>query len=100
MAGVYSELRAFVMEHRKCAGSRRGDASLPSPAGYGVRVKCGCGLGDSRRRGRGSPTVGAAGIRELAPPDASSRRGRAQTAAGAFGGAYRLDACANLPPYG
>jgi hypothetical protein len=43
MAGVYSELRAFVMEHRKCAGSRRADASLLTPSGYSVRLKCGCG---------------------------------------------------------
>jgi len=43
MAGVYSELRAFVMEHRKCAGSRRADASLLTPYGYSVRLKCGCG---------------------------------------------------------
>ena len=96
MAGVYSELRAFVMEHRKCAGSRRADASLLTPSGYSVRLKCGCG----QEFTRWVTTVGAAGIRELVPPDASSRRGSAQTAADAIGGAYRLDACATLPPYG
>ena len=43
MAGVYPELGAFVLAHRKCAGARRGDASLPSPSGYSVSIKCGCG---------------------------------------------------------
>jgi hypothetical protein len=43
MAGVYRELRAFVLAHRKCAGARRGDASLSTPSGYSGRVKCGCG---------------------------------------------------------
>ena len=43
MAGVYPELRAFVLAHCKCAGARRGDASLPTPSGYRVRVKRGCG---------------------------------------------------------
>src|SRR5258705_7537900 len=66
-----------------------------------VRLRAGVhALGDAGGCGRGSATVGAAGIRELVPPDASSRRGSAQTAADAFGGAYRLDACATLPPYG
>jgi len=44
MAGVYSELRGFVFAHRRCAGPRRADASLPTPSGYSVRVKCGCGV--------------------------------------------------------
>ncbi len=43
MAGVYPELRAFMDAHRKCAGPRRAEASLPTPSGYSVRVKCGCG---------------------------------------------------------
>jgi hypothetical protein len=43
MAGVDPKLRAFVLAHRKCAGPRRTDASLPSHSGYSLRVKCGCG---------------------------------------------------------
>lgn len=43
MAGVYPEFRAFMDAHRKCAGPRRAEASLPTPFGYSVRVKCGCG---------------------------------------------------------
>ena len=69
---------------------------LLTPSGYSVRLKCGCG----QEFTRWVTTVGAAGIRELVPPDASSRRGSAQAVADAFGGAYRLDACATLPPYG
>jgi hypothetical protein len=45
MAGVYAELRGYVLAHRKCAGPRRTDASLPSHSGYSLRVKCGCGEG-------------------------------------------------------
>ena len=105
MAGVYAELRAFVMEHRKCAGSRPSRCELTHSLWLQrppeVRLRAGVhALGDAGGCGRGSATVGAAGIRELVPPDASSRRGSAQTAADAFGGAYRLDACATLPPYG
>ena len=44
MAGVYPELRGFVLEHRRCEGRRRVDASLLSPSGYSVLVKCGCGV--------------------------------------------------------
>jgi hypothetical protein len=44
MAGVYPELRGFVLEHRRCEGRRRVDASLLSPSGYSVLVKCGCGI--------------------------------------------------------
>ena len=43
MAGPYAELRRFALEHRKCAGRRRADTSLPTPSGYSVLVKCGCG---------------------------------------------------------
>jgi len=43
MAGVYPELRGFVLEHRRCEGRRRTDTSLPSHSGYSLRVKCGCG---------------------------------------------------------
>jgi hypothetical protein len=43
MPGVYPELQTFAVEHRKCAGNRRADASLPTPAGYSLRVECGCG---------------------------------------------------------
>ena len=44
MAGVDPELRGFVLEHRRCEGRRRVDASLLSPSGYSVLVKCGCGI--------------------------------------------------------
>jgi hypothetical protein len=44
MAGVYAELRGFVLAHRGCAGPRRAEASLPTPSGYSVRVKCGRGV--------------------------------------------------------
>jgi hypothetical protein len=58
MSGVYPELRAFVVAHRKCAGPRRADASLPTPSSLQypreVRLRGGVhALGDSRRRGRG-----------------------------------------------
>jgi hypothetical protein len=43
MPSVYSELRGFVLVHRRCAGRRRVDASLATPSGYSVLVKCGCG---------------------------------------------------------
>jgi hypothetical protein len=43
MAGVYPELRAFVLAHRWCAGRRRADASLPTLCGYSALLKCGCG---------------------------------------------------------
>jgi hypothetical protein len=44
MAGVYSELRGFVLAHGRCAGRRRADASLPIHSGYSIRLKCGCGV--------------------------------------------------------
>jgi hypothetical protein len=69
MAGVDRKLRAFVLAHRKCAGPRRTDASLPTPSGYRVLVvwlRAGLhALGDARRCGRGSATVGTASVREL-----------------------------------
>jgi hypothetical protein len=78
-AGVYSELRNFMLAHRRCAGPRRGDASLPTPSGYSVRVKCGCGVvftrGVTWGCGREYAAVGAAGVRELA------RRGSLKRAA-------------------
>jgi hypothetical protein len=43
MADAYAELRHFALEHRKCAGRRRADASLATPSGYSVLAKCGCG---------------------------------------------------------
>ena len=42
--GLCMALCGFVFAHRRCAGPRRADASLPTPSGYSVRVKCGCGV--------------------------------------------------------
>jgi len=49
MPGVYSELRGFVLAHRRCAGPRRAAASLPAYSGYRVLVRCGCGQEFKRR---------------------------------------------------
>jgi hypothetical protein len=43
MAGVYAELRGFVLAHRKCVGPHRASASLRASSGYSVLVRCGCG---------------------------------------------------------
>jgi len=42
MAGVYSALRAFVLEHRAC-GELRGDADPITPRGYRVWARGYCG---------------------------------------------------------
>jgi hypothetical protein len=42
MAGVYADLRGFVLAHRPCAGSRRADAGQPTANGYRLLVVCGC----------------------------------------------------------
>jgi hypothetical protein len=42
VAGVYAELRGFVLAHRTC-GQLRGDAEAPTSAGYRVWVTCSCG---------------------------------------------------------
>jgi hypothetical protein len=42
MAGVYSELRSFVLAHRGC-DELRGDADPLTPAGYRLWVACSCG---------------------------------------------------------
>ena len=45
MAGVYPELRAFMDAHRKCAGPRRAEASLPTPSGYSAASSAAAGRG-------------------------------------------------------
>jgi len=42
MSGVYSALRAFVLDHRRC-GELRGDAEPLTAEGYAVWVECSCG---------------------------------------------------------
>ncbi len=42
MAGVYAELRGFVMAHRSC-GVLRGNAEPAIEAGYRLWVACPCG---------------------------------------------------------
>ena len=44
MAGVYAELRGFVLAHRDCAGARHADVDPFTPDGYVLAVKCGCGV--------------------------------------------------------
>jgi len=44
MAGVYQELRGFVLAHRGCAGPRHADVDPLTPDGYWLVVKCGCGV--------------------------------------------------------
>jgi hypothetical protein len=39
MAGVYSALRALVLEHRGC-GELRGDADPLTPEGYRLWTRC------------------------------------------------------------
>ena len=45
VAGVYSELRAFILAHRECAGLRHTDVPPPTVGGYRLLVICGCGVG-------------------------------------------------------
>ncbi len=42
MAGVYSELRGFVVAHRHCTGTRHAGVDTLTPNGYRLLVKCGC----------------------------------------------------------
>jgi hypothetical protein len=44
VAGVYSELRAFILAHRECVGLRRTDVQQPAVDGYRRAVICGCGV--------------------------------------------------------
>jgi hypothetical protein len=44
MAGVYSELRGFVLAPRRCTGPRHADVDPHVPSGYRLLVKCGCGV--------------------------------------------------------
>ena len=44
MAGVYSELRGFVLAHRHCTGPRHADVDPLTPSGYRLLVKCRCGV--------------------------------------------------------
>ena len=43
MAGVYADLRDFVLVHRPCTGSRLANAGPPTVNGYRLHVVCGCG---------------------------------------------------------
>jgi hypothetical protein len=42
MAGVYSDLRGFVLAHCDC-GELHGDADPLTPEGYRVWARCSCG---------------------------------------------------------
>jgi hypothetical protein len=44
VAGVYSDLRAFILAHRECAGLRHTDAQPPAVDGYRLAVICGCSV--------------------------------------------------------
>jgi hypothetical protein len=76
MAGVYSELRGFVLAHRDCVGTRHADVDPFTPDGYLLSLECGCGVefkrwvtAEEAGRRRSAP-LGAAGVRELSgrPP--------------------------------
>jgi hypothetical protein len=45
VAGVYSDLRAFILAHRECAGLRHTDVQPSTVGGYRLFVICGCGVG-------------------------------------------------------
>ena len=44
MAGIYSELRGFVLAHRDCTGDRRTEVDPTTPDGYRLLLTCGCGV--------------------------------------------------------
>ena len=44
MAGVYTELRGFILAHRGCAGARHADLDPFTPDGYYLLVTYGCGV--------------------------------------------------------
>src|SRR5689334_10319092 len=69
MAGVYSVLRAFFLEHRDC-GELRGDADPITGEGYRVWARCFLWgqpgpVGHAGGCGGGSAAVSAAHVREL-----------------------------------
>jgi hypothetical protein len=44
VASIYSELRAFILAHRECAGLRHTELRQPAVDGYRLAVICGCGV--------------------------------------------------------
>ena len=44
MAGVYSELRGFILAHSRCAGTRHAELRPLDPDGYRLLLTCGCGV--------------------------------------------------------
>jgi len=44
MAGVYTELRGFILAHRGCADARHADLDPFTPDGYHLLVTYGCGV--------------------------------------------------------
>jgi hypothetical protein len=55
MAGVYSELRGFVLAHRDGAGDRHAEVDPTAPDGYRLRLTSGCGVGGQNSSGECRP---------------------------------------------